>query len=216
MIRLILVDDHIIFRDGLKSLLEKEEIAEIIGEASNGQEFLDTLHDRDPDLVLMDIDMPLMNGIEATSKAVQIRPDLKILVLSMYGEEEYYYEMIEAGARGFILKSSGATELKNAIHKVVHGESYFSNELLRRIIMNIGQNKNQDPKRNRIKILSQRENEVLQEICNGSSNNEIAEKLHISPKTVKGHRTNLLAKTECKNTAALVMYAITNKLVEVS
>lgn len=213
MLRVILVDDHTIFREGLKSLLVNEEIAEVIGEASNGKDFLNLVEQEVPDLVLMDIDMPEMNGIEATMKALAIHPDLKVLVLSMYGEEEYYYEMINAGARGFILKSSGANELKNALHQVSVGENYFSSELLRRIIMHIGHRHGSPSGHSKHNPLSQRESEVLQEICNGASNNEIADKLHISPKTVKGHRTNLLAKTGSRNTASLVMYAIMHNLV---
>jgi len=135
---IILVDDHLIFRQGLKSIISNENFAEVIGEASSGIEFLELLKNNRPDVVLMDIDMPYMNGMEATRKALEMAPDMKIIAVTMFGDEEYYYKMIELGVKGFIVKSSGITELENAIREVMMGESYFSNELLRKIINNFG------------------------------------------------------------------------------
>ena len=215
-ISVILVDDHKLFRDGLKSLLVGEEIADVVGEASTGKEFLELIEQNIPDLVLMDIEMPELNGIEATKIATEKYPDIKILVLSMSGEEVYYQAMISAGAKGFVLKTSGIDELKKAISDVAKGESYFSSELLRQIILKM--EKNIDDSKTKSfsnDILSKREREVLEQICIGLSTNEIGEKLHISPKTVKGHRTNILSKTGCNNTASLVMYSIKNKLVDI-
>src|ERR1035437_2601895 len=137
---LIIVDDHLIFRQGLKSLITLENIANIIGEASNGMELLELLTQLKPDVVLMDIDMPHMNGLEATEKAIELMPDLKIIAFSMFSDEEYYYKMIDRGVKGFILKTSGINELEAAIQNVMMGESYFSNELLRKIINNFGKN----------------------------------------------------------------------------
>jgi DNA-binding NarL/FixJ family response regulator len=211
MNKIILVDDHKIFRDSIKSLITIEEIAEIIAEAGNGVEFLKLLKKHQPDLVLMDISMPQMDGVEATIEALKINPEIKILALSSFGDEEYYYKMINAGVKGFVLKNAGIEELELAINTVMDGDSYFSNELLRRIIANIGV-KTKLPKSEE---LSEREIEVLQEICNGLTNNEIADKLNISAETVKGHRSKILAKTNSKNTASLVMYAIKNKMIEV-
>ena len=209
---IIIVDDHLIFRQGLKSIITLENIANVIGEASNGLELLKLLSDLKPDLVLMDIDMPHMNGLDATEKAMEIMPELKIIAFSMFSDEEYYYKMIDRGVKGFILKTSGIKELENAIQNVMSGDSYFSNELLRKIINNFGHSTNNKPVLQ--DNLTEREIEILQQICLGLSTDEIAEKLFISPKTVKSHKSNLLEKTVCKNTPALILFAIKNKIVE--
>lgn len=213
---LFLVDDHEIFRNSLKALLIMEGIADVIGEASDGQEFLGLLDSRQPDVILMDIEMQNMDGVQATTLAMKKNPELKILALSMYGDEAYYQKMIQAGAKGFILKTAGIDELLDAINKVADGDNYFSEDLLRRIILGFGNKKtlagHQDGNKN---LLTKREMEILQEICNGLSNIEIAEKHQLSPKTVKTHRTKILAKTGCKNTASLVMYSIKNQLIRI-
>lgn len=209
---IIIVDDHLIFRQGLKSLITAENIATVIGEASNGKEFIELLSDLKPDLVLMDIDMPQMNGMEATQIALKLMPELKIIAFTMFGDEDYYYKMIDLGVKGFILKSSGINELEKAIHDVMQGESYFSNELLRKIISNLGRKTANKPTEDA--GLTVREMEVLQQICLGMNNEEIGQKLFISNKTVKSHRSNLLEKTNCKNTPGLILYAVKNKIVE--
>jgi len=135
---IILVDDHLIFRQGLKSLINFENIGTVIEEASDGNEFLKLLSKTTPDLVIMDIDMPNMNGMEATQKALEMFPDLKIIVFSMFGDKEYYIKMIDLGVKGFILKSSGITELEQAIYDVMVGKSYYSNELPRKTINKFG------------------------------------------------------------------------------
>jgi DNA-binding NarL/FixJ family response regulator len=131
---LIIVDDHVTFRNALKSLSTIENFATVIGEASNGVEFLELLNHQKPDLVLMDIDMPAMNGIEATQEALKLMPDLKIIALTMFGDEEYYNKMVESGVKGFILKTGGIHELEKAIHNVICGKIYFSEELKKRFI----------------------------------------------------------------------------------
>jgi len=136
---IILVDDHLIFRQGLKSLITFENIGTVVGEASDGKEFLKLLSIPTPDLVIMDIDMPNMNGMEATQKALEMFPNLKIIVFSMFGDKEYYIKMIDLGVKGFILKSSGITELEQAIYDVMVGKSYYSNELPRKTINKLGQ-----------------------------------------------------------------------------
>ncbi len=210
--KIYLVDDHLIFREGLRNLIEIEGVGKVVGEASNGKEFYENFDKCDPDLVLMDISMPVMNGIEATKLAIEKNPDLKVMALSMHGDEEYYYKMIEAGVKGFLLKDSGIKEIERAISAVVNGDSYFSNELLRRIISNLG--KPVEKETNNKSDISKREIEVLKEICNGLTNEEIGDKLFISAQTVKGHRSNLLSKTNCRNSACLVLYAIKNKIIE--
>jgi len=210
---IIIVDDHLILRQGIKSLITAENIAKVIGEASNGIELLDLLKKQKPDIVIMDIDMPYMNGMEATQKALEMIPELKIIAFTMFGDEEYYYKMIDLGVKGFILKSSGIAELENAINGVMLGESYFSPEVLRKIINSMGRNKQV---KNSLNVeFTSREIEVLQQICLGLNNDEIAEKLFISPKTIKSHRSNLLGKTGCKNTPTLILYAIKNNIVQI-
>ena len=209
---IIIVDDHLIFRQGLKAMITGENIANISGEASNGLEFLKLLMVSKPDLVLMDIDMPQMNGMVATQKAIEMIPDLKIIALTMFGDEEYYYRMIELGVKGFILKSAGIAELEQAINDVLKGKSYFSNELLQRIIQNFSKNNTHINESN--KELSKREIEVLSYICKGLTTDEIAKILYLSPRTIKSHRANLLEKTACKNTPTLILYALKNKIIK--
>ena len=213
-INIILVDDHHLFRDGIKFILSRISDNIIIGEASNGVEFLEMLQLNVPDLVLMDIAMPEMDGIEATSKAHELYPELKIIALSSYGDEVYYRKMIEVGAQGFLTKNSNVEEFEYAINTVINGNNYFSQDLLKKVVLNIS-NKNQKTEKCDFTRLTNREKDVLSYICQGLSNKEIAEKLFISPKTVDNHRTNLLNKTSSKNTASLVMCAIKNNLIAI-
>ena len=214
MYKIVIVDDHDILREGLKFTLNRIKLAEVIGEASNGKKFLELMESVNPDLVLMDIAMPEMDGVEATKEILKIKPDLKIIALTMFGDEEYYFKMVHAGAKGFILKKAGINELEEAINTVAKGDNYFSDELLRKIIVNINDKKIKNSVTGSPVKITKRELEVLQEICNGLTKNEIGEKLHISPKTVEGHRNRLLAKTDSKNTVSLVMYAIKNELIK--
>ena len=213
-LRIYLVDDHKLFREGLKLLLSTQEFVHHIYEASNGREFIENLSFVDCDVVLMDIEMPEMNGIDATVQAMKMKPNLKIIVLSMYGDEQYYYKMIDAGAKGFMLINSGIEKVITAIQKVSEGESFFSEELLVNILNNIRDNKTETPEPVDNDI-SEREMEILYQVCCGLSNQEIADELFISKRTVDKHRANLLSKTGCRNTAALVMYAIKNKLIQI-
>ena len=207
---IILVDDHKLFREGLKLLLDNLSFIGEVREASNGLAFLEELEAGIPDLVFIDIDMPVLNGIEATSKALESYPDLKIIALSMYGDEEYYLKMINAGVKGFVLKNSGIQEVETAIHTVVSGKNYFSQEILILLIKNMNRKKVQGKKSG----LSERESEILHQICMGFSNQEIADLLYLSKRTVDKHRENLLLKTQSKNTAGLVIYAIKNGILE--
>jgi len=211
-INIIIVDDHSLFRNGMKLLLSSTGNFNVMAEASNGKEFLQLLETMQPDVVLMDIDMPEMGGIEATTKAMEKNADLKIVCLSMYGEEEYYYKMIEAGVSGFLLKNSDINEVKTAITSVHEGGKFFSQELLYNVVKNI---KTTQTNQELVENLSEREIEVLKQICIGLSNQEISQILHISKRTVDKHRANLLDKTNSKNTAHLVMYAIKNKLIDI-
>ncbi len=210
-IRIIIVDDHQLFRNGLKILLASFPEFEVAGEVSNGVEFLRLLKNVRADVTLMDINMPEMDGIEATRKGMKLCPEMNIIALSMYGEEEYYYKMVDAGAKGFLLKDSDISEVKEAIQTVVRGGSYFSQELLYHVIQKIKHREHESKSAN----LSKREKEILLKICEGLSNQEIAESLFISKRTVDKHRANLLGKTNSKNTASLILFAIRNKLIEI-
>ena len=214
--KIIICDDHVMFRDGIKLLIETENIGNVISEAENGKLLLKKLESTQPDLILMDIDMPVMGGIEATTKAIKKYPDLKILVLSMFGDEKLYIKMIKAGAKGFILKTSGKNELEKAIKEIANGESYFSNELLRKIVSNIGENKElkHEITGDRIEF-TEREMEVLKLVCSGLTTIEIAEKISLSPKTIDVYRTKLMSKTNSKNAVSLVMFAIKHNLITI-
>jgi DNA-binding NarL/FixJ family response regulator len=210
-IRIIIADDHQLFRNGLKILLNSFPEFEVVGEASNGGEFVNLMNTIDADIALMDINMPEMDGIDATRKGLRENPSINIIALSMYGEEEYYYKMVDAGAKGYLLKDSDITEVREAILTVSRGGSYFSQELLHHVIQKIKHREQETRSAN----LSRREKEILQKICEGLSNQEIAESLFISKRTVDNHRANLLGKTNSKNTASLILFAIKNKLIEI-
>lgn len=211
-INILLVDDHEIFRSGLKFVLNQHKDLSIVGEARNGKEFLAFLDEQIPDIVMLDIEMPEMNGIEASQAALKKHPELKIIVLSSYGEEEYYSNMILAGVQGFVLKKADVNELEAAILSVYKGKSYFSHELLQELMFKKVSVAN-EVQINELNI-SCREQEVLELISDGLSNQEIGEKLFISPLTVNNHRSKLLSKTGTKNTASLIMFAIKNKLIQ--
>ena len=211
MHKALLVDDHTLFRNGLRGLLRSEGIAEVVGEASDGVEFLDMLPGCDAEVVLLDIDMPRMGGSEAAARALQIDPALKIITLSMHGDEHYYFSMVAAGVKGFLLKSSGIEEVALAINVVARGGTYFSQELLQGLVGIL----KTSPRPEEPDSLSERELEILLLICHGLSNHEIADRLFISKRTVDKHRANIMTKTDTKNTANLVVYAIKNGLVEI-
>jgi len=210
-IKVFLVDDHKLFRHGLSLLMENENGIMITGEAENGEQFCESIENQQPDVVLMDIEMPVMDGFKATEIACKRFPDLKVISLTMFGEEHYHLKMIEAGAKGFILKNSDIEEVIKAIKTVYNGGTYFSPEILYNVVKNIQEVK----KETAFPIhLSQREKEVLELICRGFANTEIASELNISKRTVEKHRSNILEKTQTHNTASLVMYSVENKLVK--
>jgi DNA-binding NarL/FixJ family response regulator len=211
-LNLMIVDDHKLFREGLKLLLKNlDEVGEI-WEAADGEIFLHMIRTCRPDLVLMDIEMPRVNGIEATTRALEQFPDLKIVALSMFGDEEYFQKMIEAGVCGFLMKNSEFSEVKKAIYNVVQGNNYFTEEILYKLVNRF---KTRSPLPEHLVILSDREQEVLLLICKGLSNQEIADQLFISKRTVDHHRASLLTKTNTRNAASLVIYAIKHKMIEV-
>lgn len=213
-INVVIADDHEIVRDGIIAMLEDYDDIRVIGEAESGEKVVELCEDdedREIDLIIMDLNMGEMGGIKATRKIKERFPDIKILALTMMKDEQQIREMTEAGASGYIFKNSGVEELVEAIHKVMDGELYFSDEAVYSIIT---RNKEEDKKQPaRETDLTDRELEVLELICREYTNPEIAEKLHISVRTVDAHRRNLLQKTGARNTAGLVRYAMKHNLV---
>ena len=212
--RIILVDDHSLFRNGLRGLLERNEGFRVVGEASSGEEFLSLLEQESfaADIVFMDFSMPGLDGAQTTERALARRPDLRIITLSMFGEESYYSRMVEAGARGFLLKDSDIGDVLEAIVAVMGGGSYFSPRLLSSLTGRMHAREHDELADDQ---LSSREREILVPVCRGLSNQEIADELFISKRTVDKHRANILEKTGCKNTASLVVYAIRNGIVDI-
>jgi len=209
-IKLIIVDDHPIFREGLRQILAGIQNVELIGEAENGEIFLELLKKITPDVVLMDIKMPVMDGMEASEKALKLYPNLKIIILSMFGDEEYIYTMVMKGVNGFLLKNASMQNVERAITMVYCGQQYFSPELNGLLAKKLRQISS-----NEMPIFTNRENEVLRLICKGYATEEMADELHISKRTVEGYRLKLLQKTSLKNTIKLVIFAIRNKLVTI-
>lgn len=210
-LKIALVDDHDLFREGLFFLLNNQNNKTEIKQACNGHKLLELLSNWQADIILMDIEMPVMNGIEASKEVLKKYPNTKIIALSMHANENYYSDMIDAGAKAFLLKNSSFEDVQQAIKAVREDKNYFSPEILESIITNLSHKKNHLSKSD----LTHREIEILYNICKGLSNQEIAEMLFISKRTVDKHRENILLKTQSKNTASLVIYAIKNQIFEV-
>ncbi|MBN2814289.1 MAG: response regulator transcription factor [Bacteroidales bacterium] len=201
----MIADDHTLFRQGLRLILEDIEGIEVMADVANGQELIDITNQFLPDLIIMDINMPQVNGIEASRILLRKYPDLKILVISMYSDEQYYNSVIENGVKGFILKDAENSELRAAVNAILNGKTYFSQELLIKLIRG---------KQHPVNVaITPREQEVLELICQGLSTQEIATRLFLSERTVENHRASLLDKTGCRNSLSLVLYAIRNNLV---
>ncbi len=213
--KIVIVDDHALFREGLRLLIEKEGIGIVVAEADNGLKLIELIRSSLPDVIIMDIDMPIMNGYDATERVIQQYPEANILVLSMHGDQEHYSQLVKAGAKGFVLKTSGKHELENAIKCVAKGESFFSSELLRKIIIDLSSPMHSQ-NRESVKIdFTDRELEVLKLLCSGLTVSEIADKLFLSVKTIEAHRSKLIIKSESKNTIGLILFAIKNKIVTI-
>ena len=217
MTNVLLVDDHDLFRDGLKGMLHKIDEITVVGEATNGLEAIEKYKELKPDMIIMDISMPLKNGIKATEEIRVEDTEIKILALSMNDDQRNITKMLGAGANGYILKTCREDELLEAVEKVASGEYYFSKDVKHKMIDNFIAI-NVKPLNQKVKLsaeLSEREIEVLNHIADGLTNEEIAEKLFLSKRTVESHRRNMLEKTGAKNSAALVKHAILEGLISV-
>lgn len=211
MTNILLVDDHQIIRDGLRGMIEEQEGYRVVGEASNGDQALDLLKERSDeiDLVILDINMPVMDGIQCAKAISEKEYDVKILALTMLKEDQHIREMLEAGVQGYILKKSGEDELMKAISQIMEGKHYFSEEATEVVLKQfMSKGKGDSGKEGGAMELTEREIEVLSLIADEYTNQEIADELFISVRTVDAHRRNLMEKIGAKNTAGLVKYAI--------
>lgn len=211
-IKVFIVDDHSIFRNGLKAILEDAHDIRVIDEAESGMEFIKKLPQNKPDLVLMDIRMPEMNGMEATRRALKIFSDIKVIALSMFDNTEYLRDMIDAGAVGYLMKDVEKEILLKVIDNVCRKDAqYYTPNLLKSLTASIKTMPHKETSESF--NLSDRELEILKLIGKGYSNVEIGERLFISPRTVGGHRNSILKKLNVKNTANMISIAIENKLI---
>lgn len=206
-IRLILADDHKLFRLGLKQLLDKQKLVKVVGEAADGFEAARLAHDLKPDIVLMDISMPQLNGIEATRRIVDDDANVRVVILSMHADRRYIQESLRAGAKGYLLKDSAPEEVLRAIGKVMRNQFYLSVRINEQVIADFIR-LTESEKPTPFSLLSAREREVLQLLAEGKSTREIADKLNISAKTVETHRQHLMDKLNMHTVAELTKYAI--------
>jgi two-component system response regulator DegU len=216
MVKIVLADDHGIVRDGIRSTLRDEKSFKIVGEASNGLEAIEVVKALSPDIIIIDINMPKMNGIEATAIITKKYPDTKSLVLSMHDNEDYILKSIEAGASGYLLKDTNKEEFVKAIKAVAKGEKYFSTSISNILatgylhrIKKEGAKSAEDDSENG---LTRREKGILKLIVQGQSNREIADSLSISIRTIEVHRSNMMKKLKVKNAVELVKFAMENNL----
>jgi two-component system response regulator DegU len=211
-IKIAIADDHAIFRRGIVSLLQNNDDFEVISQAANGQELIDNLRKEQPHVILMDLQMPVLDGIRATQQIKKELSHIKIIIISMHDEAQFVSHLMELGANGYLLKDADPDEVENAIY-TVHNEDYYYGAFLLKVMHNRMINK---PVKKIVPFfsiqveLSEREIEVLQHICEGTTAPQIADKINLSPRTVEGHRNRIMEKTGTKNIAGLVAWAVRN------
>ena len=214
-IRILLTDDHTLFRQGIRTLLSAETDLEIVGEAANGAEAVEKTTEFRPDIVLMDIGMPGLSSFEATRQIKKLRPDTKILFLTMYDDEDYLVQCMEVGASGYVLKDSPAQQLLAALRDVYRGGSYLSPRMLSQLVDDFRSRIKTAHRQPRFATLTAREKEILKLLAEGQSVKEIAAGLNLSVKTVEAHKFNLMRKLDIHNKAHLVQYAIQKKIIKI-
>ncbi len=213
MIQVVIVDDHQMFIDGIHGLIDSMENISVVGEANDGVQLIDLLTTVTPDVVLMDISMPKMDGYESTKYVVEKFPNCKVLMLSMHDSRNHIERLLKAGAHGYILKNTGVAELQTAIETVMDGNSYYSPAVTQRIMEGLQQKQKAQKETGNVK-LTERETQVLRHIAQEFTTAEIADKLCISPHTVESHRKNLISKLGVRSAAGLVKYAVQMGLVD--
>jgi len=213
-IKVLVADDHTILRQGIKALLANQEGIEVVGEAKDGREAIKVIEELLPDVILMDIAMPGLNGAEATRRIKKKFPKMKVLVLTMYANEEYIFQILNAGANGYLVKETAFQDLISAIKAVYSGESFMSPSISKKVVNGYIQQARGDKKKI-CEVLTPREREILQLIAEGNSSKKIAEALFISPKTVETHRTHIMDKLNIHNRSGLIKYAIRKGMVDI-
>lgn len=213
IIRLVIADDHEIFRDGLALMLSKQQDILLAGQASNGRELLELAATLQPDVVMTDIKMPVMDGIEATRHLLERHPDLKIIALSMFDEENLIVDMLEAGAKGYLLKNADKQEILDAINQVYEDKTYYCRHTSARLASMIVSSKFNPHKKSEPASFNDREKEIIRMICQQCTNQEIGDKLFLSKRTVEGYRTKILEKMNVKNTAGVVIFALRHHII---
>ena len=213
-INLIMADDHEIFRDGFKLMLKKFPEINLMAEACNGKELVELCQIHKPDLVITDIKMPLMDGIEASRKIVDQFPDIGIIGLSMFDEDDLIIDMLEAGAKGYLIKNAGKDQIIEAIKTVYNNDPYYCKNTSHKLTNMIANSRFNPYKKSQQIDFSDRELEIISLICKEQTNKEIADKLFLSVRTVEGHRLKILEKMNVKNTVGLVVYAIKKGLID--
>jgi len=212
LIRILIADDHTIFRSGLRLLLASEPEFEVVGEAENGEQAITLAQQLVPDVILMDIGMPGINGYEATKRLKELLPEVKVLVLTMHRSEEYFFQMLEAGASGYVLKGAETSDLIQSVRTVSRGEVFLYPTMAARLVEEYLRDHSGKPGLS--KKLTPRETQILQMIADGYANKEIADSLVISPSTVHSHLTNLMQKLELTRRHELVQYARQHGLIQ--
>ncbi len=212
-IRILLADDHTILRAGLKMMLNAQPDMEVVGEAQDGRQAIEETQKLQPDIVLMDITMPDLNGIEATRQIKRLVPDVKILMLTMHEHDEYVFQALQAGASGYMLKEAADTELITALHVITSGQFYLSPTAQSVVVGDYLQKVRTGEERDSYSSLTEREREILKLVAEGYTNNQIAERLVISPKTVDTHRTHIMDKLNMHSRAELIKYAMRRGLL---
>ncbi|NLO07427.1 MAG: response regulator transcription factor [candidate division WS1 bacterium] len=207
-ITVILADDHQVIRQGLRTLIEQQDDMEVVAEASNGRQAVDMCDDLKPDVVVMDVAMPDLNGIEATRQIANECPSTKVLALSMHADKHYAAGMLGAGAAGYVLKDCAFDELAGAIRRVASGRSYLSADIESVVVRDYVERLSGDGGESVFSVLTDREREVLQLVAEGHTTKQIADGLHVSVKTIESHRQNIMDKLEIRSIAELTKYAI--------
>jgi len=212
-LRILLADDHTVMRSGLRALLERQSNLEVVGEADNGRDAVSLSSSLFPDVVVMDVAMPLLNGIEATKSILKQSPSTNIVMLSMHSDESYVMRSLNAGARGYLLKDSAASELLSALNAVSNGKSFFSSAVRRLLAEDYIRVLRQKGIVDSYDLLTAREREILQLLAEGKTNKEVASDLNISPYTVETHRAHILEKLGLHTPAELILYAVRKGII---
>jgi DNA-binding NarL/FixJ family response regulator len=212
-IGILIADDHDIVRAGLKSLLARQEDIDIVGEAADGREVVRLAAELKPSIVVTDIAMPQLNGIDATAQILRHDPDIKVIILSMYGDEEFLVRALTAGVKGYLLKDAVQADLLRAVRAVATGRSFFSPAIAQTLAEDYVRQLQHKGLEDSYELLTEREREILQLLAEGRSNKEAAAVLNVSPYTVETHRVHLMQKLNLHNTAEIVLYAVRKKIV---